>query len=116
MTHELMEKAYQVYTDYEDAALVVFANSAGKAKAFAARYCEIFCDYNFTELRVRRLKIADTFYRGGSMLDWDDPQDRRNLVSIGWHCDEEWWEPEDCAECSAEDICEWWQERKEALC
>lgn len=82
---------------------VVFAETAGKARALAQRTdcCE---DVDWCNISINRLKEMDGHYRGYAEMDWHDDEDRRALVGIGWRC----WEPSDkeCEVCCARDICE----------
>lgn len=102
-------KAYQAWTlaDCEGYSTVVFANNAREAKkiAFYTETCE---DSAWTEIRVLRFPEMDAHYRGRNEIDWDNAEDRRALVSLGWHCVEpcEW----ECEHCSAKDICAYWEE------
>ena len=84
----------------EGLSLVVFANTAGLAKAYTAR-TDIFCDYGFTGIRVNRCKALDQFYNGKVEMDWRDPEERIAMVRYAnfectseisfaeCHCDEE---------------------------
>ena len=74
-------KAYTV-TDRngdEGTTLVVFAETAGKAKSYAAN-TDTFCDYGFTGLRVNRCSALDSYYRGNPEMDWLDMNDRVAMV------------------------------------
>ena len=63
----------------EGITLVIFAESAGKAKAYAAQD-DRFCDYGFTGIRVNRCKSLDQFYKGRPEMDWFDMDDRIAMV------------------------------------
>ena len=81
---------------------VVFAETAGKARAIAQNTdcCE---DVEWCDISVRRFKEMDDHYRGYMEMDWWNEEDRRALVEHGWKC----WEPMDyeCEACCAKDIC-----------
>lgn len=57
-------KAYIAHDKNRDEplTLVVFAETPGKAKAYAAN-CEEFDCYSFTDIRVKRCPNLDRFYR-----------------------------------------------------
>ena len=100
-----MIKAYKAWDEYsyEGYSTVVFAESASKAKMIAL-YSDACEDARFTDLRVKRLPEMDKHYRGYSEVDWDNPEDRKALVALGWSCLEpETWQ---CAACPAADTCE----------
>lgn len=82
---------------------VVFAETAGKARAIAQNTdcCE---DVDWCNISVRRVKELDNQYRGHAEMDWDDREDRRALVGLGWKC----WEPSswECEGCWCRDICD----------
>lgn len=107
MENEKM-KAYRVdLADRWDAgSTVVFAENVREAKKVAWR-CEI-CDYwdtKYIDVRVRRRKELDSAYRGKSEMDWDYPEDRIALVKAGWTCFEDFFDPDDCKECSGREFC-----------
>lgn len=73
----------------EGISLVVFAETAGKAKAYAAG-TDTFCDYGFTGIRVNRCKALDGSYKGKSEMDWLDADDRVAMVKLAaFHCGHE---------------------------
>ena len=59
--------------------IVVFAETAGQAKAYAASSDE-FDTFDFTEIRVHRCKALDKFYKGKYKMDWMDDDDRVAMV------------------------------------
>ena len=70
----------------EGLAIVVFAETAGQAKAYTAMH-ENFCDYGFTNIRVNRCKGLDQFYKGKKEMDWHDEEDRVAMVRYaGFSC------------------------------
>lgn len=84
---------------------IVFAESSGKAKAFAM-CLDGFEDDEFTEISARRKPELDQFFKGRSVMDWDDPDDRIAMVRYGgFVCDEEYVEFEDCKKCPAREWC-----------
>ena len=83
---------------------VVFAETAGKARAIAQHtyVCE---DLNFTDIRVLRLPALDKFYRGKSEMDWDNMEDRIVMVKFAnYECSSEIDNPE-CEVCHAKVWC-----------
>lgn len=101
-------KAYEV-TDRngdEGISLIVFADTAGKAKAYAAGTDE-FCDYGFTGIRVNRVPNLDKFYKGLSEMDWNNTEDRIAMVRYAnFECSCEVWHPEcEHKKCPAQKWC-----------
>ena len=86
--------------------IVVFAETAGKAKAYAASN-EAFDEYDFTEIRVNRIKELDGFYKGKREMDWMDDDDRVAMVRYAnYECSCEVWHPEcEHGECPAQQWC-----------
>lgn len=63
---------------------IVFANTAGEAKARAIE-TETFEDEIFCNIRVRRFREADCLFKGANEIDWYDPDMRIKLVrDFGW--------------------------------
>lgn len=87
-------------------AMVVFAETDGKAKAYAAR-SDTFCDYGFTGIRVNRCKELDSYYRGKAEMDWLDYTDRVAMVRYAdFECSYEVDNPEcELSECPAQKWC-----------
>ena len=86
--------------------MVVFAETAGKAKAFASN-SDRFDYYDFTDMRVRRCKELDSYYQGRLEMDWLDDNDRVAMVRYAnFECSGEIWHP-DCetVECPAQQWC-----------
>jgi len=81
---------------------VVFAETAGKARS-RAMWTDACEDVEFVNITARRVPELDSCYKGYSEMDWDDDEDRRALVALGWKC----WEPSEweCESCCAKDIC-----------
>ena len=100
-------KAYLVKDKDEFCATVVFAETAGKARALAisTECCE---DVDFCDIQVKRRPQIDKYYVDGKKeMDWFNPQDRIALVKeCGFVCELDYWESEHCAVCSAKDYCD----------
>lgn len=105
---ETKMKAYRVdLADRWDAgSTVVFAENVKEAKKVAWR-CEICGDWDtkYIDVRVRRRKELDSEYRGKIEMEWDDPEDRLAMVKAGWTCFEDYFDPDDCKECSGREFC-----------
>lgn len=115
-------KAYSVSDRNGDEgySLVVFAETAGKAKAYAVGVDE-FCDYGFTGLRAIRKPMLDKYYKSKVEMDWFDPTDRVAMVRYAdFECSSEMSFVDcECEECSAKKWCgryeremddPWWKE------
>ena len=86
---------------------IVFAETRGKARSLAsATYC--CSETDFLDVDVRRQPNADKYYKDGKWhLDWDDTKDRIALVKdLGFVCNYEYHEWEDCEVCSAKEYCD----------
>lgn len=102
-------KAYMAWDEksFEQCETIVFAENARDAKkiAMATDVCE---DAEFINIRVKRLKEADSLYKGKSEIDWYDEKTRLTLVrDFGWKCFDPSWE---CENCVAKEYCTWWEE------
>lgn len=101
-------KAYSVSDRNGDEgySLVVFAETAGKAKAYAVGVDE-FCDYGFTGLRAIRRPMLDKYYKGEPVMDWFDPKDRVAMVRYAdFECSGEMSFVDcNCEECPAKKWC-----------
>lgn len=99
-------KAYLVKDKDELSATVVFAETAGKARALAmsTECCE---DVDFCNIQVKRRPQIDKYYVDGKKeMDWFNPQDRIALVKeCGFECDPDYWESEHCELCFAKEYC-----------
>ena len=86
--------------------IVVFAETAGKARAYAAS-SETFDEYDFTEIRVNRCPALDRFYRGEPEMNWLNDDDRVAMVRYAnFECSSEVWYPEcEEGECPAQEWC-----------
>lgn len=105
-------KAYNVFEKDGDLGnVIVFAPKASKANYIAYTYFYSCCDhyydsyYDFIKSTlVRRVKELDASYRGHNVMNWDDPQDRFDLVrKLGWYCLDE--TDLDCDICPASKFC-----------
>lgn len=92
----------------ENGSIVVFAETASKARANALHFYWRNSDgeVEYMEIRVNRYKVADALYNGCGYMDFDDPIDRRKLCELGWQCSEDYFDPDYCEECSGKDICD----------
>lgn len=100
-------KAYIVQEQVEYLATVVFAETAGQAKSLAL-HTDACQDREFTEIRARREKQLDQYYDGSCWeLDfWNNDTARLILVKeLGWSCDPEYSDIDECEECIAKDYC-----------
>ena len=100
-------KAYSVSDRNGDGcSFVVFAETAGKAKAYAAGTDEL-CDYGFTGIRATRRPMLDKYYKGEPVMDWFDPKDRVAMVRYAdFECSSEMSFVDcNCEECPAKKWC-----------
>ena len=86
--------------------IVVFAETSGQAKAYAAS-SDAFDEYDFTEMRVNRCKALDGFYKGKREMNWLDDDDRVAMVRYAnYECSSEVLHPEcEHGECPAQQWC-----------
>lgn len=98
-------KAYLVQDRWDPLfSTVVFAETAGKARALAQRtdVCE---DLDFTDIRALREPALDSFYKGKWEMDWNNDEDRVAMVRFAnFQCSLEVEDPE-CYSCPAKDWC-----------
>lgn len=107
MAEEKKMKAWLARND-EGYAVVCFAETAGKAKAFL-QWEDEFDGYPFVDIKVCRASIADKMYRGLPRMDWDNEEDRIFLVDkLGFYCLERAYV--DCKGCCAREYCCFGQE------
>lgn len=97
-------KAWIVSTEYEFYALVIFAETRGKAR-YIALHTDEFEDNKFCDIEVRRVPHIDKYYKEGKVvMDWENPKDRIALVKeCGFHC--EYVELDECETCPAKKYC-----------
>lgn len=95
-------------TDDEGAGAIVFAETAGKAKA-AALHTAAYEGGRFTDILVSRLPKADKMYKPGKTeMDWNDPDDRLFMVKeCGFYCFDK--DEKLCRECRAKKYCYLWE-------
>jgi len=98
-------KAYIVQDRWDPLfATVVFAETAGKARAIA-RNTDACEDLDFIDISARRAPSLDLCYKGKEEMDWNDPEDRLDMVKLaGFECSREIWDP-DCEPCPAKEWC-----------
>ena len=110
-------KAYAVidkdgYPPYSE---VVFAETRAKA-IYTAMHDTDFsldgCDY--IDLRARRRPVLDKYYHGRSAMDWNNEGDRLAMVrDAGYVCDDDSFDPDECARCVGKDYCSKYEEYQE---
>lgn len=108
-------KAWSAVEDYEGYEVIIFAETAGKAKAIA-KANNLFENYKFTEIKVRRCPTADKAYRGEEFLDFAYNETDRlfAVTNLGWYCDDESFDPDgDCPKCCAREFCDRYKDYKE---
>lgn len=98
-------KAWQANSEYSEGSVVVFAETAGRAKQIAMGTDEL-CEERYIDIRVSRLPKIDRFYKEGkAIVDWNEDEDiRLELVKeYNWAC----LKPlvECCEACQAEKYC-----------
>ena len=97
-------KAWLVYEKNETLSTVVFAETAGKARALA-QYTYTCEDVEFCDIRAQRIPQIDKYYTDGKLeMDWFKMEDRVALVKeAGFQCN---YDPFDCESCPAAEWCE----------
>ena len=97
---------------YADYAIIVFAETKGKAVSLAIGTDEFpKYDWDFTELRARREPALDGAYRGSWRMEWDNDDDRLAMVRWGgYYCGDDAFDPDDCEHCVAKDDCSKYEE------
>ncbi len=97
---------------YLDYVLVVFAETKGKAISSALGTEEFpKYDWNFTDLRARRIPELDKAYRGRWRMDWDDDEDRLAFVrDAHCYCNDDCFDPDDCVSCVGKEYCSRYEE------
>ena len=95
-------KAYKAFEVDGYYSTIVFAESAGKAKAIAMD-SDCLEGIEWVNIRVKREPMADFLYNGYSEIDWDDDGTRLILVrDMGWSCLEA---GDECNRCVAKEYC-----------
>lgn len=101
-------KAYKVWDEksIDPCSTVVFAKNCREAKKLA-RSTDVCEDADYINIRVHRFPEMDKYYRGKSVIDWYNKEDREELVSLGWMCLET---SEECNVCTARKFCGHWED------
>ena len=110
-------KAYVVFgkDGYPPYSEVVFAETGSKA-IYAALHDTDFSleECEFIDMRARRRPMLDKYYRGRSAMDWDNDDDRLAMIKDGgFICDDDSFDPDDCAVCVGKDYCSKYAEYEE---
>ena len=97
---------------YSDYAVIVFAETRGKAIAIALETDEFQSrDWDFTELYALRKPALDGAYRGNRRMEWHNDADRLAMVRLcGYYCDDDFFDPDECEKCSGKDYCSRYEE------
>lgn len=104
-------KAWQCINYYDGYIMIVYAETAGKARYIAIQSGSIGDDLEFRDVIVRREKKLDAYYRGVSEMDWYNAQDRMAIVQeLGLSCDDDSFDPDDCKRCPAAEWCDKYQD------
>ena len=111
-------KAWRCSEDWQGYTAIVFAETAGKARYHAMQHELLGDDLDFRDITVYREYGMDKYYRGASEMDWDNDQDRIAMVQeLGFSCDDDAFDPDDCARCPAAEWCgkyqDWLEEEQE---
>lgn len=94
--------------EMEYGSIVVFAATRGKAIG-AALHSLLFEDSDWRDIRCRRAPALDDCYRGKDEMDWNDDQDRLDMVTkLGFYCTDI--DRDDCKACVARDECQDYQD------
>lgn len=99
-------KAWAVYDKYEPFfKMVVFAETRGKAKLLMYH---LDMNYDYCDIRAQRVPQIDKYWTEHKYeMDWENSQDRFALVKeLGFCCGDDFFDPDDCKECSAKEICD----------
>lgn len=109
MNNGIRPKAYAARVDFMDSIIVVWAETASKARKIAYDEISRYDDLAYTDVRVKRLPKMDLMYKGEEVADWNDPEIRVALVKeYGWYCSEPCYS--ECKTCPAKNYCEYWAE------
>ena len=98
-------KAWQANSEDSEGSVVVFAETAGKAKQTAMKTDEL-CNEQYIHIRENRLPKIDRFFKEGkTIVDCNEDEDiRLELVKeYNWACLEPTYR--DCSVCLAEKYC-----------
>ena len=104
-------KAWVCSADWEGYVAIVFAETAGKARYHAMQYELLGDGLDFRDITVYRERKMDAHYRGVPEMDWDNEQDRMAMVQeLGFSCDDDAFDPDDCKKCPAAELCDKYQD------
>ena len=104
-------KAWKCWEDIEGCGTIIFAETAGKARYIAICSESLGEGLSFKDIRVRRVEGLDAYYDGRKEMDWFNETDRFGMVHEGgFMCSEDYFDPEFCKECSAETVCDRFQD------
>lgn len=107
-------KAYRISDKegYSDYIIIAFAETRGKAISSAIGTDEFpKYEWDFTELRARRVPALDNAYHGNWRMEWDDDIDRLAMVrDAGYYCDDDAFDPDDCNQCVGKEYCSRYEE------
>lgn len=110
-------KAYAVFDKdgFPPYSEVVFAETRAKAIYTALRDTDFSFDgCEYTDMRARRKPMLDKYYRGRSAMDWDNDDDRLVMIRKGGYvCDDDSFDPDECAKCVGKDYCSKYEEYQE---
>lgn len=103
-------KAWMVREKDEFAATIVFAETAGKARALAGS-TDACCNSDWRDIEVIRAPKADSLYKEGKLwLEWNDPHDRLFLTKEYAFSCEFPNEQEPCEDCITKNDCSAYQD------
>jgi len=82
-----MKKAYLVIDYWYESQIIVFAETPSKAKVVAMNNNAFCYEDDYLDLRATREKDLDQYASIAihDYLDWENPEHRKILKSIGWH-------------------------------
>lgn len=97
-------KCYKVSENNSGYAMVLFAESASKARYVAFCYHDEHFEDFIKSVTVSRVKAGDQEFRNHTVMDWMDGKDRLFLVKeLDWSCTDD--TDLDCGECVAKCYC-----------
>lgn len=82
---------------------IIFAETRGKAQAYALNYIDDFDFCDWTDLRITRFKAWDDHYKGNPEVDWEE--NKLELIrDYNWYCLE--YDSNHCKDCKAKLYCD----------
>ena len=110
--------AFEIRNLRSNGRCICFFADRRKAMSYAYKYYPDFWDCKYTDMRIKRSKKLDKYYRGVSMMDWENPEDRLAMVKeLNYCCAYSIpIEKLDCANCSAKDCCSRSPYKTESVC